>query len=449
MTSLLVSGGLLVDELSVRPADVLTENGRVLAILRPGHGRNADTVLDARGLHVLPGLVDAHVHFNEPGRTDWEGFLSGTTAAAAGGITTVCDMPLNCHPPTLDARSLALKHSAVAEHALVDYALWGGLVPESLEHAAELRRQGVIGVKAFLCDSGLPEYPHLDQFALLEAMQRCAALGLLLALHAEDPAETARLGSIARQQGRHSALDWAASRPPSSELTAVRAALEAARETGVRLHFVHVSTHAAARAIGEARSAGQDVSLETCPHYLWLDETDLARLGPVAKCAPPLRPRTEVEDLWRAVLDGVIDWIASDHSPCPPELKRTGDIWSAWGGIGGVQTLLPALLSEGVHRRGLSLPRLVSLTAGQPARRLGLYPRKGVLDPGSDADLVLVDLERTWTLQAADLHTRWPLNPFTGSTFRGRVVATLLRGTVVWRDGRAHVAPGFGEWVRG
>ena len=445
MSSLLVSGGQLVDELSVRRADLLIEDGSVAAILRPNHARTGDCVVDATGLHILPGVVDGHVHFNEPGRTDWEGFLSGTTAAAAGGVTTVCDMPLNCHPPTLDVRALALKRAAVADHAVVDYALWGGVVPESLDHAAELQQEGVIGVKGFLCDSGLAEYPALDEFSLLDAIQRCAERGLLLALHAEDAIETHRLGQEARAQGRQTALDWARSRPPSTELEAVRSALAAAQEARARLHFVHISTAAAANLIGEARAAGQDVSVETCPHYLALDERDLERLGAFGKCAPPLRSREQVEDLWQAVLNGAIDWIASDHSPCPPDMKQTDDIWTAWGGLAGVQTLLPALLTEGVHARGLSLPKLVSLTSGSPARRLGLYPKKGVLDPGSDADLALVDLDQTWTLEPSDLHMRWPINPFVGRTFRGRVVTTLVRGTPVWRRGEVCVQPGFGR----
>jgi allantoinase len=452
MTTTLVRGGALVDELSVRRADLLIESGRVRSILPPDGEQSSDAVIDASGLHILPGLVDAHVHFNEPGRTDWEGFLSGTTAAAAGGITTVCDMPLNCHPPTLDARALNLKRSAIAPHAVIDYALWGGLVAESLEHVAELQQGGVVGVKAFLCDSGLAEFSHLDEFRLLEAMQRCAELHppLLLALHAEDAAETRRLGAAARTAGRRAALDWARSRPPETELAAVRAALAAARETGARLHFVHISTAAAARAIGEARAGGQDVSVETCPHYLLLDESDLERLGAFGKCAPPLRPGDQVDQLWEGVLDGTIDWIASDHSPSPPDMKNNnaGDIWSAWGGLAGVQTLLPALLDAGVHRRELSLPKLVNLTSGTPSRRLGLYPKKGALDPGSDADLVLVDLEREWTLRPGDLRTRWPINPFLGRTFRGQVVATFARGTRVWSDGALQVEPGFGRPAR-
>jgi allantoinase len=445
VTSLLIAGGHLVDELSVRRADLLVQDGRVAAILPPDHDRRTDEVLDAADLYVMPGVVDAHVHFNEPGRTDWEGFLTGTTAAAAGGVTTVCDMPLNCHPPTLDARALALKRGAIADHALVDYALWGGVVPDSLEHLSELQESGVVGVKAFLCESGLAEYPHLDQFNLLEAMQRCADLRLLLALHAEDAAEIQRLGEAARAKGRRSALDWAHARPPETELRAVEQALVIAADTGARVHFVHISTGEAARSIGAARAQGHDVTVETCPHYLLLDETDFERLGSSGKCAPPLRTRSHVEDLWESVLDGTIDWIASDHSPCPPDLKQTDDIWSAWGGLAGVQTLLPALLTEGVHNRELSLPKLTNLVSAAPARRLGLYPKKGVLDPGSDADLALVDLDRTWTVGTADLRTRWPINPFIGRTFRGKVVATLVCGTIVWRDGGARVEPGYGQ----
>ena len=447
LTTLLISGGLLVDELSVRRADVLVQDGRVQAILPPDHGQTAANVIDATGLHVLPGVVDAHVHFNEPGRTDWEGFVTGTTAAAASGITTACDMPLNCHPPTLDARALALKRSAIVDHALIDYAFWGGVVPDSLEHLKELKREHVVGVKAFLCDSGLAEYPPLDEFSQLETMQACADLGLLLALHAEDAAETGRLGRQARAEGRHEALDWAHSRPPSTELDAVRRSLELVAETGARLHFVHISTGGAARLIAQARATGQDVSVETCPHYLCLAESDLEQLGTFGKCAPPLRSRAEVEDLWQALLDGAIDWIASDHSPCPPSMKETDDIWSAWGGLGGVQTFLPALLTEAVHGRGVSLPKLVSLTAGNPAKRLGLYPRKGVLEPGSDADIVLLDLQKKWTLDQRDLRTRWPVNPFVGREFTGQVHATLVRGTVVWQAGEPRVSPGFGQPV--
>jgi len=447
MSTLLVSGGHVVSEVNFRRADVLVSDGVVIDVLDPGHGRTCDENVDASGLYVLPGLVDAHVHFNEPGRTEWEGFVTGSSAAAAGGVTTVLDMPLNCHPPTLDGRALALKRAALARRSIVDFGLWGGVVPDSLEHLAELQRAGVVGVKAFLCDSGLAEYPPLDEFTLLEAMQRCAELGLLLALHAEDHALTHRLGSLAREAGRSEALDWARSRPPETEVEAVQRALEMAVETGAKLHFVHISTAAAAKLVAEARVAGADVSLETCPHYLALTEDDLETLGPIAKCAPPLRSSDEQAALWQALCDGRVDFVASDHSPCPPQLKASDSIWTAWGGISGVQTLLPVLLSEGVHRRGFSLEMVVRLTSAAPARRCGLFPRKGSLAPGCDADLVVVDLDREWTLRSQDLRTRWPISPFVGRSFRGAVVATVVRGRVVYRDGRVLDAVGFGSEV--
>ena len=446
MSSLLVAGGWLVDEQRVRRADLLVRDGQVAAVLEPGQGRTeTEMILDATGLHVLPGLVDAHVHFNEPGRTEWEGYQTGGAAAAAGGVTCVLDMPLNCDPPTLDARALQTRQTAVAQHAMVDYALWGGAVPHSLDHLRDLRDGGVVGVKAFLCDSGLPEYPYFaDDEALLGLMRRTAELGLLLALHAEDHELTSRLGAQARSAGRTAPLEWARSRPPESEVLAVSRALAMAHATGARVHFVHVSTGGAVELIAAARRDGVDVSVETCPHYLALDEDDLSRLGAVAKSAPPLRSAAVVGELWGALLRGDIDWVASDHSPCPPDMKQ-GDVWQAWGGISGVQTTLPVLLDEAVHRRGLPLPRLVTLTAGNPARRFGLYPRKGALVSGSDADLTLVDLDGEWILGHADLHTRWPISPFIGRTFRGRVVATLVRGTTVYRQGEVLARPGFGR----
>jgi allantoinase len=446
VSRLLVAGGSLVDEQGVRRADVLVEDGQVQALLEAGQSPpDVETVLDATGLHVLPGLVDAHVHFNEPGRTQWEGYPTGGSAAAAGGVTCVVDMPLNCHPPTLDGPSLRAKQAAVAEHAVIDYALWGGAVPESLDHLREVRDGGVVGVKAFLCDSGLAEYPSFEDAQALERLMRAVSeLGLLLALHAEDAELTGRLGAEARAAQRSEPLDWARSRPPETELLAVARALTMARTTGARLHFVHISTEAAAHLIASARRDGLDVSVETCPHYLALDENDLERLGAVAKCAPPLRSAEVVERLWQALLQGDIDWVASDHSPCPPDMKQ-GDVWHAWGGISGVQTTLPVLLDEALHNRGLPLPRLVSLTASHPARRFGLYPRKGALLVHSDADLTLVDLDSEWILGQADLHTRWPVSPFIGRTFRGRVVATLVRGTMVYRHGQVLARPGFGQ----
>ena len=280
-------------------------------------------------------------------------------------------------------------------------------------------------------------------------MVTAAGLGLIVGLHAESDGLTAALGAEAQAAGRRDPRAWAESRPAYTEVEPVQRALLLARETGASVHFVHVSTPEAAALVAAARAAGTSATLETCPHYLALDEDDLARLGSIAKCAPPLRPRATVEALWRAVLAGQVDCIGSDHSPCPPEDKQRGadDIWLAWGGISGVQTLLPVLLTEGVHARGLPLTALVRLTAANSARRFGLYPRKGTFAVGSDADLTIVDLDAEWTLDARQLQTRWPVSPFVGTAFRGRVAATVVRGRVVYRDGEVLAAPGHGRRV--
>jgi len=444
---LLVRGGTLVTEEAVYRADLGVRDGRIAAQLDPEETPQADELIDGRRLYVLPGLVDAHVHFNEPGRTHWEGYETGSAAAAVGGVTTVLDMPLNSDPPTLNAGALAEKRRAVAGRSLVDYGHWGGLVTDNLADLDGLERGGVVGYKAFMCDSGITEFPAADDGVLLDGFERIGGWGNILGLHAENDALVRRGAERLRSCDRRDPRAWAGARPPVVELEAVQRGLLLARQSGGRAHFVHLSTAAAARAVASARARGQAATAETCPHYLALDEDDLERLGAVAKCAPPLRTREEVEALWECVLDGSITFVASDHSPCSPEEKQRGggDIWQSWGGISGVQTSLAVMLTEGVHRRGLALTRLVSLLSANPACLFGLYPRKGSLAPGADADLALVDLEQEWTLRAGDLRTRHELSPFLGRRFKGRVMATLVRGKLVARDGEPIGPPGHGQ----
>ena len=407
-------GGTLVLPDGERAADLLVSGGRIEAIVAPGAGAAGETI-DARGLIVLPGVVDAHVHFNDPGRADWEGWETGTRGAAAGGVTTVCDMPLNSIPPTTTVAAFDEKRELAEQRAYVDFALWGGLT-EGAELAG-LRARGVVGVKAFLCDSGVPEFPAVS-------VERVRAASGLVAVHAEDPTEL-----------RERAATWAASRPPAAEERAV-ASLAGA---GARVHIVHVSAAAALDALGPGMTA------ETCPHYLTFTDEDVDREGSLLKCAPPIRDAANRERLWSALAGGRIALVASDHSPASRE-RKAGDIWTAWGGIAGVQTLLPGVLT-GARQRGIGLARVAALLADAPARLLGLA-RKGRLAAGFDADLAIVAPDREWTLTAEALETRSGQSAWVGRSFTGAVVTAVLRGRIVYRDGTFPQGAGYGRFVR-
>jgi allantoinase len=401
--------------------DVAVEDGVITAIGPGLAGGRAE--IDARGLVVLPGVVDAHVHFNEPGRTEWEGWASGTRALAAGGGTACVEMPLNAHPPTVDGASFDAKLAAAQASAVVDFAFWGGLVGGDLDRLDELAERGVVGFKAFMCDTGIDDFAAVDDDALGAGMARAAALGLPVAVHAERPQALRPLGGASWR-------DWVASRPVAAEVAAIERALALAGATGCALHIVHVSSGAGVAAVATARDRGVDVTCETCPHYLALTEDDLERLGTLAKCAPPLRPAHERDALWEHLAAGRIDFVASDHSPSPPAMKA-GDFTVAWGGIAGVQTLLALLLDAA----RLPLDAVASLTAAAPAQRLRLAG-KGRIAPGYDADLVLVDPAAHDVLRREDLHDRHRANPFAGRPLRGKVVRTIARGRTVFHAGR-------------
>ncbi len=443
-----IVGGLVATHTGVFPATVAISGGRVSALLDPQERPHAEEVVEASGRVVLPGGIDPHVHFNEPGRTHWEGFETGSMSAAAGGITTVIEMPLNANPPTTDAHAFALKVEAIKRKALVDYALWGGLVTDNMDSLEGLQRSGAIAYKAFMIETQT-EYARADDGVLWEGMERIAAWGSVLGVHAENNDLFVRLRERLQREGRRDMRAWCESRPPAVELEAIQRVLGFAKATGCRLHIVHLSLPDGGALVAAARNAGQQVTVETCPHYLLLDEDALSRLGPVAKCAPPLRPRAAVEGLWRQVLDGTIDCLSSDHSPCPPEEKARGaeDVWQAWGGITGVQTLLPLTVSEGVHRRGLPLERLVSLTSTTAAKIFGLYPHKGTLLPGADADVVILDPQREWTISEERLFYRHRLTPYRGWRVTGWVDRVLVRGRTVIQNGEVVGTPGYGRLI--
>jgi allantoinase len=410
-------------------------------------------VIDAEGQYVLPGMIDMHVHFNEPAFGHWEGFRSGSAALAAGGCTTYADMPLNGNPPTVNMAALKLKTEAAAGNSAVDYVLWGGLVPGNLDDLEELALAGVTGFKAFLSNpggEGEGRFREVDDDTLYQGMRKIASLGGILALHAESEDITAALSADAVRSGRTSARDFAAARPAEAELEAVARALLYSERTGCRLHFVHISTSAAIEMIHEAKLRGLDVSAETCPHYLILNEDHMETLGPLAKCAPPLRSAEEREKLWKVLADGKIDLIASDHSPCPPELKlRSGlSFFEAWGGISGAQSSLELMFHEGVNMRGLPVTLISSLLSELPARRFGLQDRKGSIALGLDADLVLLHPDSSYTLAPENLLYRHRHSPYAGMTLSCKVTATISRGAIVYTADSGVVSGDNGQWLQ-
>jgi allantoinase len=361
-------------------------------------------------------------------------------------------MPLNSVPPVLDGDSFDVKKAAAEKASVVDFGLWGGLVDADPASLRELSERGAVGVKAFLCDSGVAEFPALERGELVPALRAAAEAGLIVALHCEDDALVREATSRVRGDGGHDAAAWPLSRPPLVEIRAVAGACAAAREAGARIHVVHLSAVEALGAVGAARDMGTDVSVETCPHYLTFDEGDVARQGAPLKCAPPIRDARNRDGLWRALLDGKIDFVGSDHSPCPPDLKASTDMFAAWGGVAGAQSLLAAVFSGALARSGDALDVhkvagfVVWRLSARPAKRFGLWPRKGAIAPGSDADVVLFDPDREWILDEEASRTRG-VDPYVGRSFRGKVVRTLVGGRTVYNEREPVTNPARGRFI--
>ncbi len=428
---LLITNGQVVTPDGMRGANVAVDNGVIVAI--GDEAPAAKETTDATGLHVFPGVIDPHVHFNEPGRADWEGVATGSSALAAGGGTTYFDMPLNSHPPVLDGETFDAKVAASTGKAYADFALWGGLTPTNLDKLEELADRGVIGFKAFMSNSGIEEFGRADDLTLYRAMQIAAARGLIVAVHAESEEITSRLSGEMVAAGKASARDFADSRPIIAEVEAIARAITLAQEAGCRLHIVHVSSSRGVEIVQWAvLRKDADVTCETCAHYLTFTVDDLERIGPRAKCAPPLREAVEVELLWKDLVAGRISFVTSDHSPAPESMK-TGPFWQAWGGISGVQSTLPVLLSNDSPR--LALPLVAKISSTNVAARFGVA-KKGRLAEGFDADVILVAKDESYTLTKEELLDRNKLSPYVGRKFRGRIKRTILRGQTMFADGR-------------
>lgn len=436
MSDCIIKNGIFITPDGPVKGDLEIKKGKITALSQTVLTDNQAFMYDAKGNIVLPGCVDMHVHIDDPGRTEWEDWSHATAAACAGGITTVADMPLNSYPAVTDTEKLELKKKAASKNSYTDYVLWGGLTNENADEIPSMQKAGILPFKAFMSASGIPDFSSAGNEALLSGLEKTIGTRSFIGVHAECESIAAYLGGHFKAAGRKDPMAWVESRPVSCEIEAITRFLSLVSVTGGNGHVCHVTTAEGAMLINKAIDRGLPVSFETCASYLTFTQEDFIKQGPILKCAPPLRTIENRENLWNLLKKGMIPIVTSDHSPCTRELKEKGNhnIWEAWGGISGIQTTLYTMLTEGYHKRGLSLEQLVKVCAENPAKRLGLEKQKGAIAPGYDADLVVVDLNKEWTLTKGDLLTKNKISPLIGTKLKGKVICTFLRGNPVFQN---------------
>lgn len=429
MLDLIIKNGTLVIPEGIIVGNIGVADGIIQLVTEEDICMEAKEIYDATGLTVIPGLVDMHVHVDDPGRSEWEDWEHASRAAKSGGVTTIADMPLNSTPAVTNVINLQNKDAVALKNSCIDYVLWGGLTNENADDIPDMQKAGVKAFKAFMSGSGIPDFSSAGNEALIKGLSYTVGTDSFIGVHAESEAIVSYLGEKLKKEGRKDPMAWVESRPIASEVEAITRFLSFVEITGGNGHICHVACAEGIRVIDEARKRGLPVTFETCASYLTFTQEDFQEVGPILKCAPPLRTKENRELLWEYVKDGTIPIVTSDHSPCTKELKDNGkdDIWKAWGGISGIQTTLYTMLTEGYHKRNLSLERLVEVCCENPAKRLGIGNRKGKLRVNYDADIIIIDLNKEWVFEEKNLYTRNIISPMIGKLLKGKIIKSFTK----------------------
>lgn len=450
---LIIKNGLVVFKDELKKSDLAVKDGKIAYIADSICESKAEKVIDAEGQYVMPGMVDSHFHASDPGgvRSDWEGFETGTKALAVSGTTTYVDMPLNTLPATTNKESFKLKMEAAKNSNYVDYAFYGGLTPYNLDDLEDLDNLGAVAYKCFTATCGSPEiegdFKNVDDYDLYMGMKKLAELNQMLCIHAENPVLTDRLAKKAVAEGKSRPTDYVNTRPVFTEVDAVQSAIIIAKETGCKVHFMHISSADAVELITKHREEGMDLTIESCPHYFVLTTEDFERIGNKCKCSPPLRDKENMERMWKLLMQGKIDTLSSDHSPCPFSMKDYDNVFDAWGGISGCQNNVYLMFDEAVKKRGMNINDFAKTISFNPAKLYSLK-NKGEIALSMDADIILLDPNASYVVKEEDLYYRNKHTAYAEKEIGCRVTKTILRGEVVYDLEEGIVGQPKGQFIK-